>query len=160
MSVNDFLKRKDIRLKSYDYSSNGFYFVNICTYHKRPMVEEHRIEIEKILLNLPKRFLGLSIDYYSLMSDHVHMILIFQDVKVSLSEVIRTFKSLVSKTIAEGVFWQRNYYEHVIRTEDALNKIREYIRNNPLVEKIKFDQFYGTGSMNRTPTTLKSECAK
>jgi putative transposase len=28
--------------------------------------------------------------------------------------------------------WQRNYYDHIIRNEDALNKIREYIQNNPL----------------------------
>jgi len=31
-----------------------------------------------------------------------------------------------------GKLWQRNYYEHVIRNEDELNKIREYIQNNPL----------------------------
>jgi hypothetical protein len=31
-----------------------------------------------------------------------------------------------------GRFWQRNYYEHIIRNEDDLNKTREYIRNNPL----------------------------
>jgi hypothetical protein len=31
-----------------------------------------------------------------------------------------------------GKFWQRNYYEHVIRNEDEMNKIREYIKNNPL----------------------------
>jgi len=29
-------------------------------------------------------------------------------------------------------FWQRNYYEHVIRNEEELNRIREYIHNNPL----------------------------
>ena len=28
--------------------------------------------------------------------------------------------------------WQRNYYEHVIRNEDKLNKIRQYIQFNPL----------------------------
>jgi putative transposase len=31
-----------------------------------------------------------------------------------------------------GIFRQRNYYEHIIRDEDDLNKITEYIRNNPL----------------------------
>jgi putative transposase len=29
-------------------------------------------------------------------------------------------------------FWQRNYYEHVIRNEKELNRIRDYIQNNPL----------------------------
>jgi hypothetical protein len=30
-----------------------------------------------------------------------------------------------------GRLWQRNYYEHVIRDEESLNRIREYILNNP-----------------------------
>jgi putative transposase len=30
------------------------------------------------------------------------------------------------------VVWQRNYYEHVIRDEPSLNRIREFIINNPL----------------------------
>ena len=38
--------------------------------------------------------------------------------------------------------WQRNYYEHVIRNEKALEKIREYIINNPEVERLKFEEFY------------------
>jgi REP element-mobilizing transposase RayT len=29
-------------------------------------------------------------------------------------------------------FWQRNYYEHIIRNEDESNHIRQYIINNPL----------------------------
>ena len=28
--------------------------------------------------------------------------------------------------------WQRNYYEHIVRNDDELNRIREYIMNNPL----------------------------
>mgnify|MGYP001772887232 CR=1 FL=1 len=28
--------------------------------------------------------------------------------------------------------WQRNYYEHIIRNEESLNRIREYIVNNPI----------------------------
>ena len=30
-----------------------------------------------------------------------------------------------------GKFWQRNYYEHIVRNEDDLNRIRAYIANNP-----------------------------
>jgi len=30
-----------------------------------------------------------------------------------------------------GKLWQRNYYEHIIRNEDDLNAVREYIVNNP-----------------------------
>ena len=56
--------------------------------------------------------------------------------------MVGTFKSLCVhiwlKHIKEkniyvvGKFWQRNYYEHIIRNENELNKIREYIHNNPI----------------------------
>lgn len=52
--------------------------------------------------------------------------------------IIRGFKSTTTKQInilrktPGNLMWQRNYYEHVIRNEQELNKIREYIINNPL----------------------------
>lgn len=55
----------------------------------------------------------------------------------SLSSLIAGFKSITTKQInilrnAPGTLvWQRNYYEHIIRSQDALDRIREYIINNP-----------------------------
>ena len=107
--MNSFPERKDIRLKNYDYSSNGFYFVTICTHNKRPVIKKHREEVEKILLSLPMRVSGLSLDYYILMPTHVHMILSFENIGVPLGHIVRAFKALVSKATAEKEFWQRNY---------------------------------------------------
>jgi len=56
----------------------------------------------------------------------------------TLGDVIRAFKSISAIAVnrlqdRHGVsLWQRNYYEHIIRNESELNKIREYIINNPL----------------------------
>jgi REP element-mobilizing transposase RayT len=55
----------------------------------------------------------------------------------SLPTIVRYFKSAVTRRINElrGTpyvpIWQRNYYEHVIRNENDLDEIREYIVNNP-----------------------------
>jgi putative transposase len=55
----------------------------------------------------------------------------------SLSNIVRSFKSATTKHInnlrqTSGVpIWQRNYYEHVIRNEQSLHRIREYIANHP-----------------------------
>jgi hypothetical protein len=55
-----------------------------------------------------------------------------------LPSIIGAFKPAVARRINLGLgtpgapVWQRNYYEHVIRDESALNRIREYIINNPL----------------------------
>jgi REP element-mobilizing transposase RayT len=62
---------------------------------------------------------------------------------LSLSDVMHRFKTLTTKRFAEGVkdrgwppfrarLWQRNYYEHVIRNDGELDRIREYIATNPL----------------------------
>ena len=61
---------------------------------------------------------------------------------ISLPEIVHRFKTLTTKRYTDGVkhsawtrfqvrLWQRNYYEHVIRDEDSLTRIREYIFNNP-----------------------------
>jgi putative transposase len=54
----------------------------------------------------------------------------------SVGAVMAQFKSLVTKRLNAtqqylgGPVWQRNYYEHVIRDEESLNRIREYIATN------------------------------
>jgi len=133
---------KDIRLKEYDYSSNGFYFVTICTNHRRPFfkntVLSKLVEDEMQKLSSIK---GVSLDQFVVMPDHLHMIVIFDECDLKLGEIVRRFKAKISKQVTEKV-WQPNYYEHVIRDEKALNKIRTYIFNNPLAAEIDFEQFY------------------
>jgi hypothetical protein len=56
----------------------------------------------------------------------------------SLPTIIRSFKSATTNRInilrsaPRAPLWQRNYYEHVIRNEEELRRIREYIQTNPL----------------------------
>ena len=56
----------------------------------------------------------------------------------SVPSIIRSFKSAVTRQINllsyphKIIVWQNDYYEHIIRSEDELNTIREYIQNNPL----------------------------
>jgi len=78
------------------------------------------------------------------------MIFVFKEIKKDLPEIVRTFKALVTRN-TRLKFWQRNYYEHVIRNEKALNKIREYIQNKPLAKKIEFENFYKDGSDESDP---------
>jgi REP element-mobilizing transposase RayT len=62
---------------------------------------------------------------------------------LSLPDVVHRLKSLTTRRYADGVkhhnwppfnkkLWQRNYYEHIIRDEEDLRDIRDYIQNNPL----------------------------
>jgi len=56
-----------------------------------------------------------------------------------IGRLVGAFKTVSTKRInhlrntSRVKIWQRNYYEHIIRNDDELNRIREYIANNPVL---------------------------
>lgn len=87
----------------------------------------------------------VELDAWVIMPDHLHGILVLLDddevpvpvvKRKPLGRLIGAFKTVSTKEInllhgTPGArFWQRNYYEHVVRDEDALNRIRKYIITN------------------------------
>ncbi len=131
---------KNIRLPDYDYSNDGYYFVTIRTNYGRSYLIDHHDLVTNAIQNL-NQLKGVKVDYYVVMHNHVHVILILDDCTFKLGDIIRRLKAVVSKESGLKM-WQPNYYEHVIRNEKALNNIREYIINNPLAETLEFEQFY------------------
>lgn len=132
---------KDIRWKTYNYGSDGYYFVTIVARSRERVFTNREQEVEKELTDLVGKTKGLNLDYSVTMPNHVHIIFVLEDCQLKLGEVVRRFKAKVSHRFG-GNMWQPNYYEHVIRTEKALDKIREYIVNNPQAELLKFEEFY------------------
>ena len=154
--------RRSIRLAGYDYSQPGGHFVTICTYKRELSLGSEEVEavVRSAWDDLPTRFPHVTLDEFVMMPNHIHGILIFGSVAraqrrrgaarsegeasiaPTLGQVLRVFKSR-SAIEANRVmnrqgrpFWQRNYYEHIIRGEDELNIIRQYIKDNPT----KWDQ--------------------
>jgi len=150
-------ERKLNRLKDYDYSQNGYYFVTICTKNREAWFG--KIESDKMILNMfgeitknfwveiPKHFKNVSLDEFIVMPNHIHGIVIIvgnaymrslQDrTKMLLSRIIQQYKSSVTREInsLQNDFcfkWHKSFYDHIIKDEKTLNNIREYITNNPL----------------------------
>lgn len=133
---------KSIRLKHYDYSQDGYYFVTICTNYHYAYLSDLQEEVTESIQKL-NHIDGVTVDYFIVMSTHVHLIIILTECRLSLGEIIRRFKASASRETGIKL-WQPNYYEHVIRNEKALFKIREYIQNNSLKEVIDLEQIYET----------------
>ena len=146
-----FHERKNPRITGYDYSSENYYFVTICTENKKCIFcksnqinEFGRIAgdfIEKITEHYPNVF----VDKYVVMPNHVHMILYLSaGNSVSLSQIIGQYKMAVTKQIhkrdKDVIVWQRSFHDHVIRSRQSYEKIWEYIDNNP--KKWELDCFY------------------
>jgi putative transposase len=81
---------KPIRLKHYDYKENGYYFVTISTnYKSNSLVGETKNVIARFIEQLSKKIEGVTIDYYVIMPDHIHLILILNSCKLKLGEITR-----------------------------------------------------------------------
>ncbi len=167
--------RQSIRLKDYDYSQNGVYFVTICTYKKQCLfgdITNSKMELSEIGAiagkcwnEIPNHFPNVLLDYSVVMPNHIHGIVNIVGAKHSqvegllyslalnvnasplqpcgtdkgsLGAIIQNFKSVTTRKVNRMLgqrnipLWLRNYYEHIIRNDDDLNEIREYIINNPL----------------------------
>ena len=153
--------RRSIRLEGYDYSQSGAYFVTIYSYNREAMfgeiVDGEMVlsRYGRIVLtdwqNLPKRHSHIELDAFIVMPNHVHGIVVIKDIPVKadsgmvsetakrtpLPEIVRGFKTFSSRRVNRarrmvGIpVWQRNYWEHVIRNQEAFNRIHEYILTNP-----------------------------
>jgi len=133
---------KNIRLKDYDYSSDGFYFVTICTNYRKPyLTGKNKEAVLQCVEQLPHKMSGVKLDYYQIMPSHVHLVLILENCELKLAEIVRRLKAKATRQVGFRL-WQPNYYEHVVRNELALAEIREYIQNNPLAEEIELERFY------------------
>jgi putative transposase len=159
------VERKSIRLKGYDYTLPGIYFVTIVTLDRYEYFGE--INCGEMILSpmgkivkqewewLARRFPNIGLDDYGIMPNHFHGLLRTEKnngilsvpirsteqyqkpVPGSIPTVIRSFKASVTHRIRlfEGedfIVWQRNYYEHIIHGDVELDRVRKYIKNNPL----------------------------
>lgn len=170
--------RRSIRLKDYDYTQAGAYFITLCVENRACVLGdvidgEMQLSTTGVIVAeawewLAQQYPYVAIDEYVVMPNHFHGIIVIdaptvwavreppiiiptepptvgavreppnQPPRKPLGRLIGAFKTVSTKRINELnttpgiVFWQRNYYEHIIRHENALDRIRRYIIHNPM----------------------------
>ena len=155
------ISRRSIRLKTYDYRSAGPYFLTLCSFKKEFRFGSIRsgtvylsstgLVIQEEWFRTSKVRPEVTLDAFVIMPNHLHAVVIvgqstrscLESTAVtgrppkSLGSLVAGFKSActVRVNIADGTpgrpLWQKNYYERVIRSENELDKVREYISGNP-----------------------------
>ncbi|WP_341524783.1 transposase [Nostoc sp. UHCC 0302] len=172
------------RLPAWSYASNAGYFVTICTDSKKCFfgeVVQGEMQlspigeiVQKLWDEIPNHFSNCQIDSFCVMPNHIHGILVINQIreegvmnprtqeedamnrvstkgdgqrggitglfnpmlsKNSLSKIVRWYKGRCTfeiNQIYEGFGWQERFHDNIIRDEFALEKIREYIINNPI----------------------------
>ncbi len=152
----DIHNRRSVRLQGYNYSCAGSYFVTICVHDRECLfgevvgddvvMNEAGKTVSDIWGEMESRFPAVSLDYFIVMPNHFHGILVLSDDagatheapgSPKLGDIVRAFKSITAVTVnrmldRHGVsLWQRNYFERVIRSDGELDALRQYVVNNP-----------------------------
>lgn len=152
----DLPQRKNNRLKEYDYSQNGAYFITLCTKDRKrilseivgegsplPQLSEYGIVAEQWIKKISEKYQHISLDHYVIMPDHIHLLLMVENSggrgnpAPTIGTIMGWLKYQITKncnhinnSAGESIF-QRSYYDHVIRNEQDYYEIWEYIENNP-----------------------------
>ena len=160
--------RRSIRLKGYDYSRPGAYFVTICLYGREPYLEMPAVRtiVNEVWNTLPHRFPTIALDEYVVMPDHVHFILWLRpdiENRPTLGRIVCAYKSLIGRAalsylrtlgdVCGDHFWQRDYYDHIISDKAELQEIRKYIRDNPYKQESGDVSMRYEGDANTRPQT-------
>ena len=159
-------ERKIIRLRSYNYNTQGTYFLTLCAEKRAPIfgrvvgggvLDAPQVELSKIGKIIKEHILTLdSLEYaeverWVIMPNHLHLLITVHErngtsrtpspTNTTIPQIVSTFKRLINQRIGFSVF-QRSYYDHIVRNEEDYLRIREYIDNNPA--RWKEDQYFSS----------------
>lgn len=161
-------KRKSTRLKDFDYSTAGAYFITICTENRKPILSDiinpvgegsplpqlspYGNVVDKWILEVPNKYPQISVDYYVIMPNHIHLLLSLGnddgrgDPSPTPDTIMGWLKYQATKDInklrnsmGEKIF-QRSFHDHVIRDREDYEKYAKYICENPI--NWYFDELY------------------
>ena len=164
----ELLKRKEIRLKEYDYSTNGAYFVTVCTKGRKqilsticvgggildaPYIElTEKGEIVREQFEIMNHlYEDINVKHYVIMPNHIHFIIEIAKSggtsgrpsptrsNSAVSKYVGTLKRFTDKKCSVEL-WQRSYYDHIIRSEADFLEKQNYILSNPA--KWVEDEYY------------------
>lgn len=163
--------RRSVRLRGYDYSQAGAYFITICTQNRHCLfggitegamvLNDAGRAVADCWLQIPDHFPNIELDEWVVMPNHIHGIVVIvvrannhspvqsndysplpanpphpTGTARTIGSMVRGFKIGVTKWYrqrsAASKIWQRNYWDHIIRNESELNRIRQYILDNPM----------------------------
>lgn len=162
----DLPKRKQMRLKGYDYSQQGAYFITMCTNNRQCLfgnivrcgvpdtLKQMQYSlvgnmVDTVIQNISEKDNNITIDKYIIMPNHIHFILFIlsgngtsrmpSPTNAIIPKFVSSIKRFTDKQCSIEI-WQRSYHDHIIRNERDYQEIWNYIDEN--IKKWEEDKFY------------------
>ncbi len=149
--------RKRNRLRNFDYSTPGAYFITICTKNRKNLLwdvvgasiarpQDVRLSkygriTETAIRNIPNFYPMVCLEHYVIMPNHIHLLLRIVSevhgrpmVAPTISTVVQQMKGYITKQIGYNI-WQKLVHDHIIRSDAQYVRVWNYIEGNPMMWK-------------------------
>jgi putative transposase len=126
------------RLKRLDmvYQDSPIYFVTACMAERCKLLANEAIHSTFIGFGNSAPNCGAWVGAYVLMPDHVHLFVAIDAEKLSLSRWMKSLKGMLSSKLRAGgeapPFWQKGFFDHVLRSGESYSQKWNYVRENPV----------------------------
>ena len=131
--------RKNPHLRGFDYKGSSWvYFITLCSANRMPrFLDTNLAELVQRDIEFRRSSKQARVFCSCIMPDHVHMVLsLSEGFEGNLQTWISSFKRSTSRAAKQRFsverLWQKNFYDHVVRKEESLARIVEYVLNNPV----------------------------
>ena len=157
------VRRMSIRIPEFDYAAAGYYFVTICAANRDPVFGEVSgdsvelsalgITVDRCWNAIPDHFPRTSLDAYVVMPNHVHVLAAFPT-NDALCRQVAAWKRFqagqINRALGDsGSFWQREDFDHLVRSYEQFESLRRYIAENPNRARLRPGEFihWSSGSI-------------
>ena len=155
-------RRKNFRLPSINYRGRSWFFITLCCEGRQPLFLDE--EWARWFMDCLKRAAErnqFAVHAFSVMPDHVHLLVEGLAPESDLLLFVRMMKQLTSveyRKRTDRVFWQKKFYDHILRAKDSPEAVSWYIWMNPVRKGLckSFDEYPFSGSFSR-PWKIASE---
>ena len=131
-------KRKTARLRDFDYAqANTVFFITLCSLGKRQVFVRHDFNIEVVgCIKKERERVNHAVYVFCLMPEHIHLLSSPIGSGIPITRFMGGLSSQITRLSwrygHSGRLLQRSFYDHVIRKDEDLRRIAEYILNNPV----------------------------
>ena len=138
MNYINIQKNKHLKRLERIWIKDPIFFITTCTENRRKILDNHASAniIENELVMAKERH-GWYVGRYVIMPDHIHFFCSPDEEAKDLRRFMQAWKEWTSKRLARecGIFehiWQKEFFDHMLRSEDSYQEKWQYVLNNPV----------------------------
>jgi putative transposase len=118
------------------YSDHPVYFVTACTQERRRLLDRESVLRAVVEFGERGPQVGAWLGSFVLMPDHLHAFVALDAERCRLSGWVSGLKAAVARVLKsegmEGPYWQKGFFDHVLRSGESASEKWAYVRNNPV----------------------------